>query len=123
MKAALAWAGPALLAMGVLALPWTGAAGECVALRGEAMKAWLGHTCQCRDVRFEKGVVTGVVTGNDAQLYAKLPAPLMPKGNHVVYLKMKTPRGGRGQVFWMREGERGMADVSRQAGLDGDEAP
>ena len=105
-KAALVWAGPALLAMGVLALPWTGAAGECVALRGEAMKAWLGHTCQCRDVRFEKGVVTGVVTGNDAQLYAKLPAPLMPKGNHVVYLKMKTPRGGRGQVFWMREGER-----------------
>ena len=102
-----------LLAIGFLALCSTGVAEEVVALRGDAMKVWTGHVCQCRDVRFEGSVVKGVVTGRDAQLYAKLPTPLKPKGNHVVYLKMKTPRGGRGQLFWIREGDK-MASEARQ---------
>lgn len=102
-----------LLVGGVLAFCLSCGASDVVAWRGDALSAWAHANSHCRDVRVANGVLTGVVTGRDSQLYAGLAQPILPKGNHVAYLKIKAPLGGHAQLFWIREGDK-MASEARQ---------
>ena len=106
-----------LITAGLLTLCRTSAAGEVATWRGDALGAWTNRTLQCRDLRVDGGVLKGVVTGRDAQLYAPLPAPLAPRGNHRVHLRARTAVGGRAQLFWIRAGDA-MASESRQKSFE-----
>lgn len=94
-----------VVGMAVAVLGLAAPAGETMAWTGEALGAWTRGCNQCRDVRVEDGIMKGVVTGRDPQLYVKFGAPFATKGNHVVYLRLKTPIGGCAQLFWIREGD------------------
>lgn len=87
---------------------------EVVAWRGQGLSAWLKkQPLQCKDVRLEEGQLKGVVAGRDSQLYADLS--LRPLGNQVVRLRLKAGRGGRGQLFWICEGDKTATEAQQKA--------
>jgi len=90
-------------------------AGETLASwRGGELAAWTKRASQCKDVTVTDGVLRGVVTGRDSQLYAPVAKPFLPKGNQVIRLRLKTPLPGVCQIFWIREGDKGRASEARQ---------
>lgn len=85
-----------------------------VAWRGPQLSAWLVQSPrECRDARIEAGVLKATVTGRDSQFYASVD--LKPVGNHVVFLRLKSPCGGRGQLFWIPEGEKSASEARQRA--------
>ena len=92
-----------------LAAAGVSSAAEVIGWRGAALGVWTKAPRHCRDVRLEDGVIKGRVTGRDPQLHFRFAKPLVTKGNHVFYVKLRTPVGGRAQLFWIREGD---ADAS-----------
>ena len=99
----------------LLAALFSGAA-EVAAWRGDALKGWTAGARDCKDVRVEQGVLKGVVTGRDSQLYATLPTPVQPKGNHRLSFRIKASGpDGRGQLFWIREGDKVASEARQKA--------
>ena len=99
------------------------AADELAAWRGADLSAWTKQPRECRDLAVADGVLKGTVTGRDSQIYAALPKALPPKGNHVVYVRMRTSLGGEGQLFWIREGDVSASEArQRRFGIVGDGA-
>ena len=66
---------------------------------------WSHNAVQCRDVRVVGDVLKGNVVGDDAQLHIALKTPLVARGNQTFVLRAKTSEGGRGQLFWLRQGD------------------
>ena len=89
-------------------------AGDVVAWRGADLGAWSNRPHDCRDVAVVDGVLKGTVVGRDPQFYASLEKPIAPKGTHVVYLRLRTSRGGMGQVFWATEAEPKVSEARQK---------
>ena len=93
--------------------------------RGAQLGDWAKRPYQCRDVRIAGDVLTGVVTGRDPQLNAKLAKPLVAKGNHVAHFRLRVrdaaavvlrPVGGR-LARLPRAARLVFADARRRAAL------
>ena len=81
--------------------------------KGTSLAAWAKYGSQCRNLRVEDGVLKLETTGPDSQIYAAVPEPFEPRANQYVYLTAKVPYAGRGQVFWIPDGEK-QASEARQ---------
>jgi len=103
-----------IVAAMVCALALTGWAedGDVAAWCGAALSGWKG-THDCADVRVEDGVLKGRITDRDSQITASVPVPFLQEGNQVVYVKARVAGGGLGQLFWVRDCDRGPVAARR----------
>ena len=97
----------------VLFAVWTSECADLVRWHGAALADWTNVTAQCRNVRRTGDGIGGEATGTDSQLTTALRTPFVPRANQTVVLRARTSEGGRGQLFWLREGDAD-ASESRQ---------
>lgn len=57
------------------------------------------------------GILSGVVTGRDGQLYARMKNMFDARSNRFFTFRMKAARGGTGQLFWIHRGAKGPSEV------------
>ena len=78
--------------------------------KGDRLADWWKND-DIAEMHVEGDSLKGLVTGRDAQLHVKLAQPLEPKGNRFFMFRMKTTRGGKGQLFWIHRGAKGPSET------------
>ena len=78
--------------------------------KGDRLADWWKND-DIAEMHVEGDSLKGLVTGRDAQLHVKLAQPLEPKGNRFFMFRMKTSRGGKGQLFWIHRGAKGPSET------------
>lgn len=78
--------------------------------RGEQLLGWKPNA-DVASLQMTGGALKGVVTGSDGWIAVNLPSPLAIAGNRFFTLRMKAARGGKGQLFWVQEGESGPSEA------------
>ena len=78
--------------------------------RGNALAYWRKNA-DIDALRVEDGVLKGMVTGGDAQIWTNLEMPFEAGGNRYFAFRMKAERGGTGQLFWAGDRTGGMSEA------------